>query len=324
MNKIINTVILTLFLFAMTSAMASCRESAAATETSDVTVTETVVETQTETEMKTETETEAKTEPEPTDKAETAQVTTPEETKKETQAPQATTPLPAPPQTQAPTQPTTQPSTPTAPPPASTSGAPAETPAAYTSAPAGYFNDALFVGDSRTVGLKLYGSIKEADYFASEGLNIYSLPRATVDINGVGKVNLDTLLASKQYTKIYVMFGINELGYGRVQTIKKYGELINKLKQAQPNAIIFIEANIYVSENMSNTHGVITNHQIDSFNRDISAFADGVRSFYIDVNTIFNDGRGNLAAEYASDGCHLYPKYHVTWSSWLASKAIVK
>ena len=38
-----------------------------------------------------------------------------------------------------------------------------------------YFDDALFIGDSRTVGLCEYGTLKNADYFASTGMSVYKL-----------------------------------------------------------------------------------------------------------------------------------------------------
>lgn len=38
-----------------------------------------------------------------------------------------------------------------------------------------YFDDALFIGDSRTEGLALYGSLTNADYFSSVGLTIFKV-----------------------------------------------------------------------------------------------------------------------------------------------------
>lgn len=38
-----------------------------------------------------------------------------------------------------------------------------------------YFDDALFIGDSRTEGLALYGSLTNADFFSNVGLSIYQV-----------------------------------------------------------------------------------------------------------------------------------------------------
>ena len=42
-----------------------------------------------------------------------------------------------------------------------------------TTVDASYFDDALFIGDSRTVGLKEYGTLNNATFFANTGLSIY-------------------------------------------------------------------------------------------------------------------------------------------------------
>jgi len=53
-----------------------------------------------------------------------------------------------------------------------------------------YFSDALFIGDSRTVGIGAFGNIKNATFFANTGMSIYNLPKTRVSIDGVGKVSL--------------------------------------------------------------------------------------------------------------------------------------
>lgn len=75
-----------------------------------------------------------------------------------------------------------------------------------------YFKDVLFIGDSRTVGLFEYGQIEGANFFANTGMNVYNVREKTVSVSNLGNVTLDKLLSSKQYGKIYLMLGINELG----------------------------------------------------------------------------------------------------------------
>ena len=38
-----------------------------------------------------------------------------------------------------------------------------------------WFDDALFIGESRTAGLKVYGRLGKADYFCGEGLTVYGV-----------------------------------------------------------------------------------------------------------------------------------------------------
>lgn len=194
----------------------------------------------------------------------------------------------------------------------------------FTDAPEGYFEDALFIGDSRTVGLKEYGGIHEATYFATEGMSVYNVQKENVSVKNVGNVTLSSLLANKKFGKIYLMLGINELGYDHNKTTQKYGELVEQIKKAQPSAIIFVEANMHVSQSRSDSDSIFNNKNIDKYNKAIKQFTDNETVFYLNVNPLFDDENGNLDKKYTSDNTHVLGKYYRTWTDWLATKAIVK
>lgn len=203
------------------------------------------------------------------------------------------------------------------------SGETAENPV-FTQAPEGYFKDALFIGDSRTVGLSEYGNLEGASFFATTGMSVYNITGEKVSMPGIGKVTFDVLMTEQTYGKIYIMLGINELGYNQAATVKKYGELIEKIKAYQPQAIIFIEANLHVAQSRSDTDPVFNNRNIDTFNREISGFADWKTVFYIDVNPLFDDENGNLSDKYTADNSHILGKYYKNWKEWLFTVAVVK
>ena len=72
---------------------------------------------------------------------------------------------------------------------------PEPTPLQFTTVDASYFDDALFIGDSRTVGIAEYGSLKNATYFADVGLNVYVAQTKAVAVKNVGTVTLPQLSA---------------------------------------------------------------------------------------------------------------------------------
>lgn len=175
----------------------------------------------------------------------------------------------------------------------------------------------LFIGDSRTVGIMEYSGLDNTDYFCSVGMNVFNAVKDTVSVPKVGKITLKELLINKKYGKIYVMLGINELGYNTQTIIAKYGELLDLIKQAQPDAVIFIQANLHITKARSDSDSVINNRAIDSFNKKISQFADNKTVFYIDANTLFDDTDGNLSADKTQDNVHLYAKYYAEWGEWI-------
>lgn len=194
----------------------------------------------------------------------------------------------------------------------------------FVTVPNDYFDDALFIGDSRTVGLSEYAPYKGATYFASVGMSAHSALSTKVSVPSVGKLTLTQLLNSKSFGKIYIMLGINELGYRFDTIISKYTELLETVKDLQPDAIIYIEANLHVTKTKSDGDSIINNKAIDVLNESLSKLADGERTFYIDVNEIFDDGDGNLDSSYTSDNAHILGKYYAEWGQWISTKAIQK
>ena len=163
---------------------------------------------------------------------------------------------------------------------------PEPTPLQFTTVDASYFDDALFIGDSRTVGIAEYGNLKNATYFAD--------------------------------------VGINELGNDLDDITAKFSSLIDTVRAAQPNAIVYVEANLHVGPSRSSTDATFNNPRINRLNEKLAALADGKDIFYIDINEVFDDENGNLRADASGDSTHVYAKYDLDWCDWLCTKAIVR
>lgn len=185
-----------------------------------------------------------------------------------------------------------------------------------------YFDDALFIGDSRTVGISEYGDLNNATFFANTGMSVYNVFEKNVSVPQVGKLKLEQLLTYKKFGKIYIMLGINELGYNQEKTLKKYKDLLKFIQEKQSNAIIYIEANLHVTAEKSNKDKTINNININKINNEISQLADNEKIFFIDVNEKFDDENGNLSSNYTQDNVHIYAKYYKEWSDWLSQNAV--
>lgn len=181
-----------------------------------------------------------------------------------------------------------------------------------------YFDDALFIGDSRTVGIAEYGGIKNATYFANTGMSVYNLAKTKVNVDDLGKVTLDELLASYKFGKVYILLGINEMGYDLDKTASKYRELVNKIQSNQEGVIIYIQANLHVTETKSKSSSTFSNTRINSLNDKLAQIANNQNIFYININEKFDDEKGNLPSNYSQDGVHIYAKYYKDWTNWIA------
>ena len=195
----------------------------------------------------------------------------------------------------------------------------------YVNVDEGYFDDAVFIGDSRTVGLYDYAGLDNAAFYASSGLTIYKLfedPDGKYK-DGNWKENIGTALSQRQFSKVYLMIGINEMGTGDVDYfIEHYEEAVAKIKELQPGAIIYLQSILRVTTERSAKGDYINNEGIDARNERIAGLADNERIFYLDINSVVCDESGGLNPEYTFDGVHLKAKYIEIWKDYLKSHAI--
>ncbi len=189
-----------------------------------------------------------------------------------------------------------------------------------------YFDDAAFIGDSRTVGLFEYGGLGErSDFFAKTSLTIYDVLTKEVmkDEETGEKITIEDALQKKQYGKVYLMLGINELGTGTTQTfMKEYEKVVERIRQLQPEAVIFVEGIMRVAQEKDATDPIFNNTNINERNNAIAQLADNRQIFYIDVNEVVCDKNGNLEKDYTTDEIHLKAQYYEIWKQFLMNKGI--
>lgn len=182
-----------------------------------------------------------------------------------------------------------------------------------------YFSDTLFLGDSRTVGFYLYARIPGATYFARTSMNVYNVFDDKVsETKDTSAYNLSELLAERKFGKIYILLGINEIGYSHNSVVKNYSSVIEYIKQYQPEAKIIIQSNMHVTKKKSESNpSTFANSRIDELNRRLAALADNKKVFYLGFEEIFDDESGAMSPDYSGDGVHLYAKCYKLWREWI-------
>ena len=194
----------------------------------------------------------------------------------------------------------------------------------YTRENISYFNDAAFLGDSRTLGISDYAGLEGADFYCDSGMMIFKLLEEGVTYQKTGnKVNLTEVLQEKQYGKIYIMLGMNELGYGNTEMyLEQYRQVLQQIREWQPEAVIYIMANLHVSREKNNLETEFNNININDKNAASASLANGTDVFYLDANPLFTDEEGFLDSELTFDGVHLYAKHYDVWREFLLEHAV--
>lgn len=179
-----------------------------------------------------------------------------------------------------------------------------------------YFADAVFIGNSLTEGLFMYTDIDDqADGFYTVGLNVSS---AQSDAFVDDTYTLDQALVQKDYRKIYVMMGLNEVGWPDVDSfISEYASLLHQVERDCPEARIYVQSILPVSAARSSEGDSINNSNIRRFNEKIREMAESNNWTYLNVWEAIADEDGELPSDAAPDGVHFGPEYMEIWLQYL-------
>ena len=195
-------------------------------------------------------------------------------------------------------------------------------PLPYEEVDLSYFDDALFIGDSRVAGLAM-NSGTNATFYAVTSFQLYRYKTFKVVQTPSGKVPIFDAMPYDKFTKIYIKVGLNELGSVTDEPFfDAYASLINDLRVMQPRAIIYIQAILPVTQVKSQTDRVHCNENIKKRNENLKSFAELMKCYYVDVGPYFADETGALKAETTADGIHMYSKYMPMWIDALRKQAV--
>lgn len=187
-----------------------------------------------------------------------------------------------------------------------------------------YFDDAVFIGDSRTRSLQLYAGLENTTFLADTGLTIYTvLDKTLMPSTSNSKTTVTDYLTQHQFRKIYLMLGINELGTGTAESFcRSYSEVLDQLRELQPDAIIYLQAILHISESKDKEHTYINNAAIIERNEALKSLADNEHIFWLDSNPAVCDENGYLLDSYTFDGVHLQAKYVYLLTDYLKQHAV--
>lgn len=187
-----------------------------------------------------------------------------------------------------------------------------------------YFDDAVFIGNSRSEGFKLYAGVNNASYLVYKGLSVRTiLTKEIIEIDGQ-KLTAMQALEKKKYGKVYIMLGINELGWPYENVfIEEYGAIIDKIKNLQPNAIIYVQSIFPVSAARDAKGDSVNNKRILTYNELIKKMVREKSVYYLNVAEALQNEAGVLPPEASNDGVHLKAAYcKNNWLSYLKTHTI--
>ena len=181
-----------------------------------------------------------------------------------------------------------------------------------------YFDDAVFIGDSRTEGLFINTGLSNATFYTHQGMTVSEVFTREVINAGGKKTTVMDALAGASFSKVYIMLGINETGWVYDSIfIEKYGEIIDAIREINPDAVIYVQSILPVTNEVSSTHSYIKNERIDTYNQLLQAMAQEKGAYYLNVAEAIAADDGSLPEDAATDGIHLNKASCGVWLTYL-------
>ncbi len=188
-----------------------------------------------------------------------------------------------------------------------------------------YFDDALFVGDSITEGIKLYDVMNNATVLSDVGVNLNNLYTKEVIETADGR-KIPIMEASANYNpgKIYLLMGINSIADDEESFRAAYGRVVDTLITQHPDAIVYIQSILPVTAAYeARPNAVADNAKIDRYNAIIKELAAEKGVYYLNVAEIFKDADGCLYASASpKDGIHFGSAWYRKWFDYLRTHGV--
>lgn len=196
-----------------------------------------------------------------------------------------------------------------------------------------FFDDAVFVGDSVTMGLRNFVTSERNKgheclgkaKFLAEGSMGYSNTLPKIGTNDSihpkyqGKeMYIEDALALLKAKKVFIMLGMNDFCIYPVNTgIGNAEKLINRIKEKNPGIDVYIESVTPALRNLGN----FSNENIDKFNAGLKEFCKENNCTYVDIASVMKDSDGNFIRSYCSDpdgkGVHMTYEGCKAWVNYL-------
>lgn len=185
-----------------------------------------------------------------------------------------------------------------------------------------YFDDVVFLGDSRTDGLRLYGGMTHGTFLFFTGATVESVFTKEVETQ-LGTMPLLDALAEMEYGRIYVMLGVNELGWKGTDIFRNQSAaLIQRLQEDHPEAEIVIQSILPVSAKIDEEGRYVNNQRIAEYNQVWLELAEQFNVNYLNIAEVLLDENGQLPSELTYDGVHLNKAGCRVWLDYMRSHAV--
>ena len=190
-----------------------------------------------------------------------------------------------------------------------------------------FFENAVFLGDSRTEGLELFGGLKYGTFYWARGINVFQASNEEykfIPIDGK-EYSVVEALQKRDFDLVYIMIGVNELGVSIENYESGLSKLIDEVISTQPEAVVYLQLMPPLNDAMCRANNLayyINNDNLLRFNEVIRRVAAEKKVVLLNTAEVYTGEDGQLPEELAHDGCHFKITAYSPWADYLRNHVI--
>lgn len=190
-----------------------------------------------------------------------------------------------------------------------------------------FFDNAVFVGDSRTEGLQLFSGLKHGSFYWARGMTVFRADDEEFKVIPVDgeDCTLVGALGKKKFDAVYIMIGVNEMGYPAESYEQGLAKLLDNVLATQPDAVVYLQLMPPLNDAMCRANKLapyINNENLQKFNEAIVRVAAEKKVVLLNTAEVYTGKDGQLPVELANDGCHFSYGAYGLWADYLRSHVI--
>ena len=188
-----------------------------------------------------------------------------------------------------------------------------------------YYDDAAFLGDSVSDGLRICaqsGYIGHPLFLTRASYSVSHAVRGSMLVRYQGEeMAPEDALAQAGVRKVFIMFGTNDIAaYGLTKTMENWAKLLENIRAKCPDIQIFIQSCTPIFK--QGEVGALNNQRMDEYNVLLEEFAAQNSCHFVEIGAYMKDGYGGMAECYTSDRyVHLNATGGVVWMNLLRAYA---
>jgi len=177
-----------------------------------------------------------------------------------------------------------------------------------------WFDNSAVIGHSLMEGFEGFSGV-DADihFFTNTGISAAgALGYSKFDLPNGGTGTLEAGLKQKEFSKVLIMLGVNEITTSQEKLKTNMTAIIETVRANQPEGIPIYVLNITPTTAKKSSSSDFNLRNVTRLNEALAQLCEEQECYLVDLWSCFADGDGYLPADISTDGVHLKsPQYRV-------------